>query len=84
MHNVLYDYLKQKYGQKGKSRYMDTDSFIVYINTEHIYVDIKIDFETRFDIPSYELERPIFRGENKGLTGLKKHLGREIMTTFSA
>ena len=39
------DYVKQKYGEKTKLCYMDTDSFIVYIKTE----DIADNVETRFD-----------------------------------
>ena len=37
---------------------MDTDSFVVYIKTEDIYVDTEKDAETRFDNPNYELDRP--------------------------
>ena len=33
-----YDYMKPKYGEKAKLYYMDTDSFIVCIKTEDIYV----------------------------------------------
>ena len=29
---------------------MDTDNFIVYIKTDHIYKDIAENIETRFDI----------------------------------
>ena len=35
---------------------MDTDSFIVYIKTDHIYKDIVNDVETRFDTSNYELD----------------------------
>ena len=40
MYESWYDYMKPKYGEKAKLCYMDTHSFIVYIKTEHIYVDI--------------------------------------------
>ena len=33
MHELWYDYVKPKYGEKSKLRYMVTDSFIVYIKT---------------------------------------------------
>ena len=36
---------------------MDTGSFIVYIKTEDIHLDISKDVETRFDTSSYELDR---------------------------
>ena len=31
MREFWYDYVKQKYGEKAKLCYMDTNSFIVYI-----------------------------------------------------
>ena len=40
MHELWYDYVKTKYGEKAKLCYMDTDSFIVYIKTDDIYKDI--------------------------------------------
>ena len=38
---------------------MDTDSFIVCINTGDNYRDIAEDVETRFDTLIYELDRPL-------------------------
>lgn len=35
---------------------MDTDSFIIYIKTEVIYVDTSKDIESRFDTSNYEPE----------------------------
>ena len=43
---------------------MDTGSFKVYIETQHIYVDIAKDTETISDTSNYELERPLPRGKN--------------------
>ena len=53
MYEVWYDYVKPKYGEKTKLYYMDTDSFIVYIETDDIYEDIAEDVETRFKISNY-------------------------------
>ena len=36
MYEFWYDYLKHKYGDKVKLCYMDTDSFIVHIETEDV------------------------------------------------
>ena len=47
MHEFWYDYTAQRYGEKVKLCYMDTDNFIVYMETEDIYVDIAN--EMRFD-----------------------------------
>ena len=54
MCEFCYDYLKLKYGEKAKLCYMDTDSFIVYIQTEDIYADTTKDAESRFDTSYYE------------------------------
>ena len=41
MYEFWYDYVKPKYGEKAKMCYMDTNIFIVYINTDDIYKDIQ-------------------------------------------
>ena len=38
---------------------MDRDSFIVYIETADIYLDIAKDVETKFYTSNYELERSL-------------------------
>ena len=43
MHEFWYDYVKPKYGEKSKLCCMDTDSFIVYIKTENISVDVSLE-----------------------------------------
>ena len=40
MYEFWYDYLKANYGEKAKLCYMDTGTFIVYINKDNIYKDI--------------------------------------------
>ena len=83
MHEFWYDYVKSKYGEKAKLRYMGTDSFIVYIKIDYIYEDIA-DAETRFDSSHYgSIYRPLPKRENKTLIGLMKdELGGKIMTKF--
>ena len=39
MYDFWYDYVKGKYDRKGKPCYMDTDSFIIYVQTNDIYKD---------------------------------------------
>ena len=57
MYEFWYDYVKQKYGEKSKLCYTDTD--IVYIKTDDINKNIEENIETRFDTLSYELDRPL-------------------------
>ena len=49
MYELCYDYVKPKYGENAKLCYMGRSTFIAYIKTEDIYVDIAKDFETTFD-----------------------------------
>ena len=64
MYEFWHDYVRPKYREKAKLFYMDTDSFIVYIKTDVIYVDITKDAETRFDTSSSEFERSLPRGKS--------------------
>ena len=59
IYEFWYDFVKPKYREKTKLCYLDTNSFIVYIKTENIYIDITQYVETRFDTSNYELERPL-------------------------
>ena len=40
MHEFWYDYVKPKNGENTKLVYLDTESFVVYIKTEDIYVNM--------------------------------------------
>ena len=44
---------------------MDTDSFVVYIKTEDIYVDTAKDIDTRLATSNDELDRPLPKGKIK-------------------
>ena len=43
MYEFEYDYIKRKYQEKARLCYMDTDSFIINIETEDFYEDIAQD-----------------------------------------
>ena len=48
MYELWYDYGKSKFWEKAKLCYRYTDSFIVYIKTEDIYVDIVKEVEKKY------------------------------------
>ena len=48
MYEFWNDYENEKYGEKARLCYMDTDSFIIYEGTDGIYKDISEDFGTIF------------------------------------
>ena len=67
MYEFWYDYIKPKYGDRAKLCYTDTDSFIIYIETEDLYKDIANDVDRWFDRSDYDEndKRPLPIGKNK-------------------
>ena len=66
---------------------MDTDSFIIYIETEDLYKDIANDVNKWFDTSGYDKNhnRPLQLGINKKVLGMfKDELVRKIMKEFVA
>ena len=49
MYEFWCDYVKPKFGEKGKLCYTDTDSFILYIKAGDFCKDIAENVETTFD-----------------------------------
>ena len=87
MYEFYYDYIKPKYGDKVKLCYMDTDSFILHIQTEDFYMDIDNDVNEWFDTSGYDkkLNRPLTTGINKKVIGkFKDELNGLIMTELRA
>ena len=58
---------------------MDTDSYIVYRKTGHIYSEIAKNKAT-FDTSNYELHGPLPKRKNKLIGVMKNELGGKIMT----
>ena len=54
MYEVWFDYIKPKYGDRAKLCYMDTDSFVIYLETEDFYKDITNDVERWFDTSNFD------------------------------
>ena len=79
MYEFWYDYLKPEYGEKTKLYYMDTDSFIVYIEIDDIYKDIAEYVETKFDTSNCELDRPLPKGKKNVIGVMKDELSEKIM-----
>ena len=87
MYEYWYDYLKPLYDDKIKLCYMDTDSFIIYVQTDDFYKDISNDINKWFDTGNYSryIERPLEKGKNKKVIGkFKDELGGLVMSKFCA
>ena len=83
MYEFWYDYLKPKYGDKVKLCYMDTDRFIIHVETEDISNGIANDVDKWFDTSAYDKNdnRPLPIGRNKKVTAKSKdELNGKTMT----
>ena len=87
MYEFWYDYIKPKYQDSAILCYMDTDSFIIYINIEVFYKDIADNVGKWLDTSKYseEDDRPLLRGiKNKAIGLFKNESGGKIMKEFVA
>ena len=53
MYKFWYNYIKPKHEDRAKLSYMDTDSFVIYIESEDFYKDIVDDAEKWFNRSNY-------------------------------
>ena len=66
---------------------MDTDSFIIYVETDDFYKDTSNDINKWFDTSNFskDINRPLEKGKNKKVIGkFKDELGGLIMSHFCA
>ena len=85
MYNFHYNYIKQKYGDKAKLLFTDTDSLMYEIQTEDFYKDISKDVKHRFDTSDYPPNHPsgIPSGWNKKVLGMfKDEAGGKVIDEF--
>ena len=81
------NYIKPKYGDRAKLSYTNTESFVIFIETEDFFEDITNDVERWFDRSNYDEndERPLPIGKSKKVYDLfKDELGGKNMTEFVA
>ena len=87
MYEFWYDVMKPMYKDKIKLLHMDTDSFIMAINTDDIFEDMNTIVHEWFDTSKYDktLNRLIEHNVNKKVIGkVKDELNGMIMTDFFA
>jgi Rho termination factor, N-terminal domain len=74
MYDMHYNYMKNKYGDKAKLLFTDTDSLMYEIQTADFYKDIADDIKTRFDTSEYPKDHAsgIETGVNKKVLGMFK------------
>jgi len=74
MYDFHYNYINDKYGDRAKLLFTDTDSLCYEIKTDDFYVDIADDIESRFDTSDYPKDHPsgVKSGVNKKVIGMFK------------
>ena len=85
MYDFHYNYIKQKYGDKAKLSFTDTDSLMYEIETKDFYKDISADVKRRFDTSDYPPDHPsgIPSGFNKKVLGMfKDEAGGKVIDEF--
>ena len=85
MYDFHYNYIKQKYGDKAKLLFTDTDSLMYEIQTEDFYKDISEDVKDKFDTSDYPPNHPsgIPDGFNKMVIGMFKDEAKgEVIDEF--
>ena len=89
MYHFYYDYLKPKYKENVKLMFMDTDSFVLEIETCDFFEDIKDDLKEWFDTFGYDKNMVLpdeyakIASVNKKVIGkMKDELGKGYMTEF--
>ena len=71
MHQFHYDYFKNKYDNKSKLLFADTDSLMYEIKTEDVYEDFGSDKEM-FDFSNYSTKSKYYDNSNKLVIGKMK------------
>ena len=85
MYDFHYNYIRQKYGDKAKILFTDTDSLMYEIQTEDFYKDIGMDVKRRFDTSDYppDHQSGIPSRFNKKVLGMfKDEAGSKVIDKF--
>lgn len=83
MYEYYYNFLKKRYGDQISLVYTDTDSFVLEVETDDFYADMKQNLE-RYDTSDYPKDNKFNMPQvNKKVPGLfKDELNGEIITEF--
>ena len=66
MYDFYYNILKQKYGDRCRLLYTDTDSLLIVIQTEDVYADMAATADL-YDTSDYPKDHPLYSATNKNV-----------------
>ena len=82
MYKFHYDYIKNKYDNKSKLLFTDTNCLMYEIKTEHVYEDFSSDKEN-FDFSNYSTKSKYYDNSNKLVIGkMKDETGGSTIEEF--
>ena len=82
MYSFHCDILKPKYDDKIKLVYTDTDSYVIKVDTEDLYEDLK-EINDYMDFSDYPVEHPNYDKTNKKVLGkFKDEMNGKIISKF--
>ena len=82
MYDFHYNHIKNKYNEKAKLLFTDTDSLCYYIQTKDIYKDMKKDKQL-FDTSDYPKDHKLYSEKNKKVLGkMKDETAGKLITEF--
>ena len=82
MYKFYYDVLKEKYNDKIKLAYTDTDSFVIHVETDDLYKDLK-QINNHMDFSDYPEQHDNFDLSNKKVLGkFKDEVNGKIIKEF--
>lgn len=84
IYDFHYSYMKERFGDKARVCYTDTDSLIYEVECDDLYETIRCDAQTHFDTSNYQ-ENNIYNipRVNQKVVGMMKDVnGGEVMTEF--
>ena len=73
MYDFHYNYIKEKYKDKAKLLFTDTDSLMYHIETEDVYDDIAGDVVEQFDTSDYKEDHP---------SGIRTEINKKVPGKF--
>ena len=73
MYDFHYNYIKEKYKDKAKLLFTDTDSLIYDVETEDVYADICNDVDKWFDTSDYKEDHP---------SGIRTEINKKVPGKF--